>query len=283
MCLKLSLLLTGLSMAMAYRLQMSLKTDEKIHQLKSDSLLLAENHKDYSSKCFQIYNPQLKSLSDKFEKEYDTCIVDSERATRMVDESYRETRLQMESSVHKSCESLKYCEKLSTAYNVFDCAATRASEDAKIFYEISVNAANAAAQSKSDYAGVQNRKTLCVNDAEWKYVEDTSKVYEQLNDCLVRKMPNGPPANVEVPAPPSGQFTPDDFLEAPPNGPDSPGVDFEAPVPPNGYSPGADSEVPAPPHGSLTPELDFKVPSPPNGSPSVDPEIPKFPQPPTVG
>ncbi|XP_034488433.1 uncharacterized protein LOC117792410 [Drosophila innubila] len=224
MCLKLSLLLMGLGMAMAYRPQLSLKSDEEIDKLQRDSMVLAEEHKDISSKCFPIYNPQLNSISDQFEVEYDSCISAYEASTKSVDKTYKDARVEMEKKAYSSCQSLKYCDRSSkTLFGEIECAAARASDDAKIFYEISANAKDAAAKSKSDYRKVETTKDFCVNEAERKFVENTSKVYEQLNACLVSNQPIGPPTLVSD--------YPIVEVNAPPKGPYSPGVAPEIPVP----------------------------------------------------
>jgi len=125
MFLKVSVLLMGLSMTTAYRQQLSLKSHEKINKLHSDSMVLAEGHKDYSSTCFPIYNPQLNSITDQYEVEYNSCISAYETSNALVENYYKDARLQLESSAYSSCQSLKDCDQSSTAYNVFECAAAR--------------------------------------------------------------------------------------------------------------------------------------------------------------
>lgn len=63
----------------------------------------------------------------------------------------------------------------------------QAFHDAKIFYEVSANATDAAEKSKSDYNRIDTKKLVCVNEAERNYVESTTLCYTELNECLLGK------------------------------------------------------------------------------------------------
>lgn len=80
----------------------------------------------------------------------------------------------------------------------------QAFNDAKIFYELSANATDAAEKSKSDYNRIDTQKFVCVNEAERKYVESTTLCYTELNECLLGKsvIPESTPAPIySTPAP----------------------------------------------------------------------------------
>ncbi|XP_060648820.1 uncharacterized protein LOC132786333 [Drosophila nasuta] len=192
MCLKISLLLLGLGMTTAYRVQHSLKSVAKIEKLHSESKALAEGREDVSTRCFAQYNPQFGLIVDRYEIDYDACINAYKASSSKIEESFRDTRQLIENSAYSSCQSLKSCNQSSTAYSAFECAAEWALEDSKVFYEISANATVAAAKIKADLLQVDTAKSMCLNEAERNYVENTSEVYGLLNDCLSGKQTTTP-------------------------------------------------------------------------------------------
>ncbi|XP_023178034.2 uncharacterized protein LOC111604269 [Drosophila hydei] len=195
MCLKLTVLLLGLStsLVLARRLQAPLVVDENIRQLHSESLVLAESHQAKSTPCFTIYNPQLNQITNNYEVAYEKCISAYEACSKSIENHYKPARLELESTVSQSCDALSYCNGWSNSYTAFTCASTQAAEDSKNFYALSANATNLAANVKADYVQSNTVKTVCVNNAERTYVEDTTRVYGQLNSCLLGyDIPNPP-------------------------------------------------------------------------------------------
>ncbi|XP_017863492.1 PREDICTED: uncharacterized protein LOC108614056 [Drosophila arizonae] len=187
------LLALTISVALARNLQPSLKAAQKIRQLHSETLALAETHQSTSTTCFSIYNPLLNQVASNYEVEYERCIQAYETCSSNIDNLYKSARLELESSVYQSCRSLSNCNMITNAYSAFTCASTQAAEDSKIFYSISANASDLAARSKADYIEVETAKSVCINLAEKNYVEGTSRVYGQLNNCLLGyDIPNPP-------------------------------------------------------------------------------------------
>ncbi|KAH8312694.1 hypothetical protein KR044_012229, partial [Drosophila immigrans] len=192
MCLKISLLLMGLSMTMAYKIHHSLKADTKIQQLHSESMVLAETHQDLSSPCFAHYNPQLSQIVDRYEVEYDVCITAYKVSSLRIEDCYKDTRLQLESSAYSSCQSLSKCKDSSTACNEFACAAAMGAEQSKAMYNLSGDANELVVNIKEHYRRIDSTKTICVNNAERAYVENTADTYEQLNSCLAGNVQQNP-------------------------------------------------------------------------------------------
>lgn len=211
MFLKLSLLLLGLSVgiATAFRVQLSLKTNQKVQELRGDTLVLAEQHQDLSKACFDYYNPRLNTIFATYENSYTHCINVYETNKDLVIEAYRDVRIQLENSYRDSCVTLSCCNQTANAFGAFTCTSTvvssllvvphfiyillhglssmQAFNDAKIFYEVSANATDAAEKSKADFNRVDTNKSVCVNEAERNYVESTTLCYTELNECLVGK------------------------------------------------------------------------------------------------
>lgn len=130
MCLKLSVLLLGLSInyTLARRLPTTLKTSEKIQKLHSESLVLAEVHQDTSTKCFSFYNPQLNLITVQYEVDYDSCISAYETSNKNVENCYKSERESIENSAFQSCSALYACNLASNAYNAFECASITVSD-----------------------------------------------------------------------------------------------------------------------------------------------------------
>ncbi|EDW14806.1 uncharacterized protein LOC6573258 [Drosophila mojavensis] len=212
MTLKVIVVLMALtiSVALARNLQPSLKAGQKIRQLHSESLALAETHQSTSTTCFSTYNPLLSQVASNYEVEYERCIQAYETCSSNIDNLYKSARLELESSVYQSCRSLSNCNMITNAYSAFTCASTTAAEDSKIFYSISANASDLAARSKADYIEAETAKSVCINLAEKNYVEDTSRVYGQLNNCLLGyDIPNPPTIGTATPPPTYDDTTPD--------------------------------------------------------------------------
>lgn len=56
-------------------------------------------------------------------------------------------------------------------------------------YEVSANATELAVQVEKFYQTLDTEKSICINNAERNYVEDTTTTYEGLNNCLSGKSP----------------------------------------------------------------------------------------------
>lgn len=129
MFLKFSLLLLGLSvsLATARRLKISVQTSTKVQDLRGESLLLAESHSDLSKSCFDYYNPQLATILAIYENTYNGCIDNYEEHKNLVNEGYKEARVQLQQSYSKACYTLKCCNETTTSYNAFKCASLKVS------------------------------------------------------------------------------------------------------------------------------------------------------------
>lgn len=123
MFLKISLLLLGLSVgiAMAFRVQLSLKTNQKIQDLRGDTLVLAEQHQDVSKTCFDYYNPRLNTIVATYESSYTSCIKEYEASKELVIELYRDIRLQLETSNLNACRTLSCCNQTANSFEAFNC------------------------------------------------------------------------------------------------------------------------------------------------------------------
>lgn len=126
MFLKLSLLLLGLSVgiATAFRVQLSLKTNQKVQELRGDTLVLAEQHQDLSKACFDYYNPRLNTIFATYENSYTHCINVYETNKDLVIEAYRDVRIQLENSYRDSCVTLSCCNQTANAFGAFTCTST---------------------------------------------------------------------------------------------------------------------------------------------------------------
>lgn len=126
MFLKLSLLLLGLSVgiATAFRVQLSLKTNQKIQELRGDTLVLAEQHQDLSKTCFDYYNPTLNTIFATYENSYTSCIRAYESHKDLVIEAYRDVRLQLEKSYRDACTTLFCCNQTANTFGAFTCTST---------------------------------------------------------------------------------------------------------------------------------------------------------------
>ncbi|ALC46183.1 CG7567, partial [Drosophila busckii] len=189
MCRKLSLLLLllGLSLGstLAFHLQTSLKTSSKIQELQMESKVLAETHQDTSSMCFAYYSPQLSQVTDQYQADYDLCMTNYEHnKTVSVHQYYKNDLEQIETDVYRCSEAMLRCYDAETAIEAFECISTTAAEEAQIFYGVSSNATQVAAEVKLFYVKIDTELNKCVNSAERSYVENTSNVYDQLNACL---------------------------------------------------------------------------------------------------
>ncbi|KAH8416647.1 hypothetical protein KR222_000400 [Zaprionus bogoriensis] len=207
MCLKLSLLLLGLSLSitLAFRVQLSFKTSAQVQGLRSESLALADLHQDVSKICFDYYNPKLVAVVTTYEKAYNSCMVAYEAATSEVTASFSSTRISLEASSSNTCQTISCCNQTENAYKAFKCASTVAVDGSKTFYDISATAAIAAEQSKALYRQVDSTKAVCVSDAERQYVESNTFYYTELNNCLLGK------SDVPATAPPDYGTTATDW------------------------------------------------------------------------
>lgn len=123
MFLKLSLLLLGLSVgiATALRVQLSLKTNQKIQDLRGDTLVLAEQHQDLSKTCFDYYNPRLNTIVATYESSYTSCIKEYETSKEQVIELYRDIRQQLEDTNVIACRTLSCCNQTANSFEAFNC------------------------------------------------------------------------------------------------------------------------------------------------------------------
>lgn len=186
----------SLGLSLAVKLQIPFRPDAHIQELQLQSRELAEVHSDHSTQCFSIYKPKLAKIADQFETNFTACISAYDNCTSHISEKYAEDRQILLRSANIGCSyPNSNCQvwtleqqPLDTVVSRLECASTNSAESSKTFYAISANATQIAVQIQEQYTILESRKSVCINDANRSYVEDTSDTYELLNNCLK----NGP-------------------------------------------------------------------------------------------
>ncbi|XP_039231948.1 uncharacterized protein LOC120321891 [Drosophila yakuba] len=187
----------SLGLSLAVKLQIPFRPDAHIQELQVQSRELAEVHSDRSTQCFLIYKPKLAKIADEFETNFAACISAYDNSTALINEKYAEDRQIILRSANIGCSyPNSNCQvwtaeqqSLDTVVSRLDCAAINSADSSKTFYGISANATQIAVEIQGEYTLIESRRTVCLNDADRTYVEDTSKTYDLLNDCLKNGIP----------------------------------------------------------------------------------------------
>lgn len=225
MSLKYSLLLLlGLAIVVAGKLQ--LPKVKKIQILKQTSEELSAQNPRNSVGCFDYYRPTLDIVTQQYEVQYNQCLVQYDANSSLEDSKWELPRQQLERTGLTSCNVLKDCSTIVGYVEAFECFAeavrsidsdtlsiekvtlplflifiaflslspflfcySQGAEQSKSMYEISANATELAVQVEEFYKTLDTAKSICINNAERHYVEDTTTTYEGLNNCLSGKAP----------------------------------------------------------------------------------------------
>ncbi|XP_043654921.1 uncharacterized protein LOC122621200 [Drosophila teissieri] len=182
----------SLGLSLAVKLQIPFRPDAHIQELQLQSRELAEVHSDHSTQCFLIYKPKLAKIADEFETNFAACILAYDNSTALINEKYAEERQSILRSANIGCSyPNSNCQvwtaeqqSLDTVVSRIECAAINSSDSSKIFYGISADATEIGVEIQKEYTLIESRKKVCLDDANRTYVEDTSKTYDLLNDCL---------------------------------------------------------------------------------------------------
>lgn len=171
------------------KLHFSIKPNAHIAELQSESRELAATHADVSSACFFVYKPILENVATQYETNYGACVVAYDKASSLINAIYAPVRDDIVATTTLTCNA---CCRVWTAEDVdldilvkrVQCAADVSAENSKILYSLSANATENAVKIQEEYISVNLQRTICVNNAERDYVQDTTNTYEQLNACL---------------------------------------------------------------------------------------------------
>ncbi|EDV53214.1 uncharacterized protein LOC6554622 [Drosophila erecta] len=187
----------SLGLSLAVKLQIPFRPDAHIQELQAQSRELAEVHSDHSTQCFLIYKPKLAKIADQFETNFAACISTYDNSTALISEKYAEDRAILIRSANIGCSyPNSNCQvwtaeqqQLDAVVSRLECASSNSAESSKTFYSISANATQIAVRIQEEYTLIESQKTVCLNNADRTYVEDTSETYELLNNCLKNGIP----------------------------------------------------------------------------------------------
>ncbi|KAH8307223.1 hypothetical protein KR044_007963, partial [Drosophila immigrans] len=137
-----------------------------------------------NSDCFNTYVPQLQDVIKQWEADNEACEAAAAASRANIDDTTKENRTEIDASATNACDALTTCSKETNSLDYYDCYSKTGSDDAKIMYTISANSAELLAVVKEDYRLIQNEENVCTNKSERAYVENTAKVYADLDNCL---------------------------------------------------------------------------------------------------
>ncbi|KAL7726858.1 hypothetical protein ACLKA6_001921 [Drosophila palustris] len=181
MTLKCSLvLLLGLVIAVTGKLNVP-----KIQALKQQTTVLSEQNPKNAPGCFSVYIPRLDSISTQYELEITKCNKAFEEQIAVEDSYFSHHRSQLDRNGVDSCRAIIDCSSIVGYVEAFECFAKMGAEQSKSMLTLSANALQVAAELKESYQLFETKQTICLNNAEAKYVKDTTHEYEQLNSRLV--------------------------------------------------------------------------------------------------
>ncbi|KAH8359647.1 hypothetical protein KR093_008183, partial [Drosophila rubida] len=183
------LLLLGLAIAVQGKLHLP-----KIKLLQQQSQALSEKNPKNTPACFTVYKPQLDRIASQYETDYTKCSSTYNQQAALEDAKWQGARNQFEFKGQQSCRTINDCSTIVGFVETFECYAYAGSEQSKFMYTISADASEVAVEIKEDYRLIESSKTICVNNAERAYVENTTNTYEKLNSCLIGNEPQSPPA-----------------------------------------------------------------------------------------
>ncbi|ALC46182.1 CG10911, partial [Drosophila busckii] len=173
------LLVLLLGMGVQAKLDMS-----SIWKLKQQSQALGAEFSNNSPNCFGYYTPQLDGILQTYESNYNTCNLNYNQQITTENARWQYARDEIYVSSKNSCGAVNNCGSWKDYVDALECYAQAGNEQALIMYAISADATELVTEMSAAYQSIETVKTICVNNAERTYVENTAKTYEYLNACL---------------------------------------------------------------------------------------------------
>ncbi|KAI8119156.1 hypothetical protein FF38_02382 [Lucilia cuprina] len=151
--------------------------------LKNSSLISASPQR--SMECFSIYIPKLNELTKNYEADYEICLQHSTEDRAIVDLEVQRDRRDLERSTEQVCAKFQACSKNNkSAYEFFECFGNVAGESTKAAYNVQNIAKDKMDYIKMKYELIEYNQNRCTDDCSRTYVEESSKIYEELEKCL---------------------------------------------------------------------------------------------------
>ncbi|KAH8370573.1 hypothetical protein KR093_004177, partial [Drosophila rubida] len=153
-------------------------------QYMINSRAFAESSSSNTAQCFSEYSPKLQAVIEQWEADTQACETAADEARNNIDDKTKDQRDQIDATATGACEALTVCSKKDNSVDYFGCYSETGSADTKVMYEISANSAELLAVVIEDYRLIDNEAYVCTNKSERVYVENSAKVYSDLDNCL---------------------------------------------------------------------------------------------------
>ncbi|XP_037827193.1 uncharacterized protein LOC119615152 [Lucilia sericata] len=158
--------------------------ENQIANILLKSSPLVEKTPQQSMECFAIYIPKLNNLTKTYEFEYETCLQLSTEYRDSLDLEIQKERLHLEESTEEVCNSFKSCSSKTETFEFFECFSNVAAESTKTIYNIQNISKDKMEYIKIKEDAIEYDQNRCTDKCSRVYVEESTKIYDDLDKCL---------------------------------------------------------------------------------------------------